>query len=193
MIMTITPLVEVASTPKAAVATIAHLLGLVVGAGLTFGVAAAIGAATPRWPFLPQAALVMMGLLLLASLVRVVPQSAWQVPRGWMREHVALGAARYGLVLGTGFATKAPYGAWIAALLLVWLAATASISWIAAFAYAVGRWLPVAIAISVRPRVDPRMVAMEFTGRWRLFRAIDIALLSITIWVLGNGLGAFAG
>lgn len=180
MIMTITPLVEVASARTAKLALLSHGLGLLLGAQLTFGLLGAAGTAArlDGRSATSAAGWIVLLLLVLASLGRL-PQSAWQVPTGWMGERRRAGAFAYGVFLGTGVATKAPYGSWLAVLVLAFLADNPGAAISAGAAYAVGRWVPVALSV-LFPSTFPRQ---EFAF-WLLrmgptLRLADRSLLAI--------------
>ncbi len=109
MIATIAPLVQVASAKVARAALFAHFSGLAIGALFTVvGVAVAASFVVPHSELAVRVVgLLFIGLAILERFGRL-PQSGWQVPTGWMRERQIVGSFRYGVALGTGFATKAP-------------------------------------------------------------------------------------
>jgi hypothetical protein len=176
MISMIAPLVQVASARRALGALVAHLVGLLMGGIVTYGIAALIGRAfitnSPEHKIVGAAIVGLSWLTLIGRL----PQSGWQVPPGWMANHLVFGAWRYGLVLGTGLLTKAPYAAWLGSLVIVVGLGAPLLSLSMGVAYGFGRWLPV--AIEYRRRRPAEDAIREWSGWWPTLHRIDLIFVA---------------
>jgi hypothetical protein len=114
MIHVISPLGEAGSKLRSVLRVLAYSGSLVAAAGLTQVAVAETGAVLgrPIVPYLlPLVAVVSAAYALRElGLVRLpIPYHNWQVPRSWLRSGFYSSAIAYGLVLGTGFATRAPF------------------------------------------------------------------------------------
>src|SRR5438093_11801722 len=147
MILTIAPLVQAVSRTTATRILATFATGLLIGSLTIFGVATILGnvVLATRGPLLGAIGLV---ILFAASLIGRLPQSAWQVPSGWVAGVSYSGALRYGVLLGIGILTTAPYGAWLGS---IWLAANSGKlegAAIGAAWYTIGRVIPIARAVA---------------------------------------------
>lgn len=150
MVGSISPMVHGAGPSRGMLLISVYLVGLAAGGALVGGAAAALGAA-----LLPpvgsgmvvKAIVTAQGFFVLreAGVVRVpLPQMRWAVPRRWrqtMPRWRVLGA--YGLLLGTGVATRIPSSSFYA--LLIWALVGGSAGWAVAWfvMFGLGRAVPV--------------------------------------------------
>lgn len=177
MIYTITPLVEVASVTTGIRALFAHGIGLLVGASSVMLFVSATGFALDV-TMGPGFLIAALGALAVLSVLGKVPDVGWQVPRHWVDFGFGVGSFLYGLFLGVGFLTKAPYGVWLATLLLVMSRHSPTLALVAAVAYALGRWAPIAAAmLGHRIGRDYHDVAAWMISRSPKVRIVDVGLL----------------
>jgi hypothetical protein len=114
MIHVISPLGEAGIRTKYNLRLLAYSASLVGSSGITQLMIALLGAGLirPVAPYLlPVVAITSAayGLHELGFIRLPLPYRNWQVPRPWLRLGFYSSAIIYGLVLGTGFATRAPF------------------------------------------------------------------------------------
>ena len=101
------------------------LVGLLLGA-VGRGLYLVVPGPTRVWPVLIIGALALLYALHEARIVRLPqPERAWQVPNGWIRRWPFLGAAMFGVILGTGLFTFIPFTSFY--VLLAWELGTGSL------------------------------------------------------------------
>lgn len=177
MIYTITPLVEVASVTTGIKALFVHGIGLLVGASSVMLLVSAIGSALD----VTMSSTLLITALSALSILSVfgrVPDVGWQVPRHWVDLGFSVGSFLYGLFLGVGFLTRAPYGVWLATLLLIMSRHSPTLALGAAVVYALGRWAPIAAAmLGHRIGRDYHDVAAWMISRSPKVRMADVGIL----------------
>jgi len=186
MIFVIMPLVQGTRQflPRAAV----YAASVVIGGSVFFAAAALLGIAIWRTSF----AAALIGVFALTcvfhevGLIRLpLPSRSWQVPSAWLRAGPFRSAVAYGVVMGLGFLTRAPFATYHAAVLWAFLSGSlvqgATVG--AAFGLARAAALLLPRVVPTRDEGTREIAASEFLLR----RASSVHLVNAT------ALAVFAG
>jgi hypothetical protein len=155
MIFVITPLVKEAQRGRAWTRLLTYCSALLVSSILVGILLGWVGHYSfRRWNF-ATTFLACIAVLLSArefgALRLPLPSSDWRVPRQWLRFGYFRGAFVYGLALGLGFLTRAPFATYH--IMLIWILAVGDPAYGATLglSYAAGRMSSVVGASLLRP------------------------------------------